>query len=845
MYITNLEEVVPLLRTKLRDYLVLKAGIRANARKFKCFVHEDNDPSMYFNPKANDETVKCFSCNWSGDIFATASHIENLPVSGPEWVTKTIPHLSELLEIPVKLGDPSPANKERLQLYKLCQDIVDVSLPDEEQEKILEPLTYAKDRGWYQNQLDILSVDEDELISKLVSLGWDVNQINRSMIVRTKYSNFFGLKRLTFVIRDSMRKPIGFISRDLDDNANTKYINTPESAIYEKGKTLLGIDVALKTAKKEGVYIVEGPGDLANLYRLGILNAVAVCGTALTEHHLLQLKSLGIRKLFLNFDWDNPGYIATQRVLENILKTTSGMSVYIVLPPSESFEDYNEYHKDPGEYLESVSKDPDKYLELTKISAFEWQLTQSSENDSPDTICNRMIPVIASEEAAVKRELLIKTLSEFTGISHQAIATDVNSLRSDKFTERKEKLLASANQYVQEVIENPDNIMAHISQHELAVERIETEFKRNTVGVNYQLARYEAILEERSQRGNGDENASSFIMNHFSSFPAQMNGGLSWSRSCLILVGGRPNSGKTAVVLGIGVDVAISDPNTLVIIHSIDDSYEQIEPRLKTNLAKMCFPEFPKSEPAPLQIGMVVQPQVYLPVNLNKIYEQTNDIYKELLDSEKLVIIDSEDGTTMTALERNVRYYRQRYPNKKILLISDNTHNYTDFPNLDKTTRMTLISNAQKAIVAKYHACMIATAEYRKNMPMDTTKLKLPVDDDLADARALMYRPNVIFHVYNDLHDRKDHAEIFWKDQEDVIQPRLLLHFTKNKISGYKQKLVLDLEPASVSLTPKSESSALEEAERFKDMKESGSVKKEGNSLVHTKTTDYKEQEYE
>ena len=75
--------------------------------------------------------------------------------------------------------------------------------------------------------------------------------------------------------------------------------------------------------KKDGLFIVEGPGDLMQLYRLGIKNAVAVCGVAFTENHLLYLKNIGIRKIFLNFDWDAAGISATQRVLENILKVTS------------------------------------------------------------------------------------------------------------------------------------------------------------------------------------------------------------------------------------------------------------------------------------------------------------------------------------------------------------------------------------------------------------------------------------------------------------------------------------------------------------------------------------------
>ena len=124
-------------------------------------------------------------------------------------------------------------------------------------------------------------------------------------------------------------------------------------------------------------------------------------------------------------------------------------------------------------------------------------------------------------------------------------------------------------------------------------------------------------------------------------------------------------------------------------------------------------------------------------------------------------------------------------------------------------------------------------------MPMDHSKFKLPVDDDLADARALMYRPNVIFHVYNDMHDRKEHAEIFWTGEDGKIYPRLLLHFTKNKISGFKEKLVLDLDPRRVSLKPKQPQSALLEAESFRDLKSQGLIKNDGTSLLYVKANEY------
>ena len=75
---------------------------------------------------------------------------------------------------------------------------------------------------------------------------------------------------------------------------------------------------------------------------VGIKNAAATCGTAFTKQHFSLIKALGIRRIYLNFDWDNAGFLATQRVLENVLKKTNGLSVYITLPPSESFEDYND-----------------------------------------------------------------------------------------------------------------------------------------------------------------------------------------------------------------------------------------------------------------------------------------------------------------------------------------------------------------------------------------------------------------------------------------------------------------------------------------------------------------------
>ena len=63
MYVTNVSELVAALKPRLQDYLVMQLGEEARQRKFTCFVHEDSNPSMHYNPKTDDTTVRCFACN--------------------------------------------------------------------------------------------------------------------------------------------------------------------------------------------------------------------------------------------------------------------------------------------------------------------------------------------------------------------------------------------------------------------------------------------------------------------------------------------------------------------------------------------------------------------------------------------------------------------------------------------------------------------------------------------------------------------------------------------------------------------------------------------------------------
>jgi len=280
MYITDTDEVITLLRSKLPEYLQMKLGKDLDlSKKFNCFSHDDKTPSMGLNPRTNNETVKCFSCGFYGDIFTCAEHFDQLPLSGSDWLLITIPTLCDMLDIPYSPGVLSEQDKERIKLFKLAQDISDIMATINPNDN-----DYMLQRNWIQTFVPAASLDKDELVAKLVSKGWDSSYISNTNLISTRFVDYFGSNKVTFSIKDHAKRTVGFICRNqnFETLSIPKYTNSPESTIYKKNKALMGIDVAYRDAKKYGLYVVEGPGDLMQLYRLGIKNAVSVCGTAFT-----------------------------------------------------------------------------------------------------------------------------------------------------------------------------------------------------------------------------------------------------------------------------------------------------------------------------------------------------------------------------------------------------------------------------------------------------------------------------------------------------------------------------------------------------------------------------------
>lgn len=130
---------------------------------------------------------------------------------------------------------------------------------------------------------------------------------------------FFG--RVTFPVRDLKGRCVGFGARRLDDTqGGPKYVNTPETVLFHKGRLIYGLDRALEHVRKSGhVLLVEGYTDVMAAHQAGLCNVVAVLGTATTDDHAALVRRSGARRVSLVFDGDEAGRRATHRALAGLL----------------------------------------------------------------------------------------------------------------------------------------------------------------------------------------------------------------------------------------------------------------------------------------------------------------------------------------------------------------------------------------------------------------------------------------------------------------------------------------------------------------------------------------------
>ena len=291
-----------------------------------CPFHDDKSPSMHVSTSRG--LYHCFACGAGGDAIKFVMEYEKL--SYPQAIEKLASMFGIELEYSnEKTQKKDNSLKEILELlnnyYKTeLFNLANATALSYLKERALSPAMIEKfELGWAppsQNTINLLQKNEIEA-AKAFSAGVIKNG------ERGVYASFSN--RITFPIYNHIGSIVGFGGRTISDHP-AKYINSPQSEIFDKSRVLYGYDKARTAIFKSGeVIICEGYMDCIMLHQAGFFNAVAVLGTALTPKHLPLLKKENI-KVILSFDSDTAGQNAALRSAELLSRSSIDGKVVLI-----------------------------------------------------------------------------------------------------------------------------------------------------------------------------------------------------------------------------------------------------------------------------------------------------------------------------------------------------------------------------------------------------------------------------------------------------------------------------------------------------------------------------------
>jgi DNA primase len=288
-----------------------------------CPFHDDTNPSMSVSP--DKQIYKCFSCGASGNVFTFVKEIDNL-----EFIP-AVKKAADIVGLKLNMFDSykekSSINEKDEPVYKVLDEVNRyykylIKVKDGE-----NAFNYLKNRKIDENIIEHFNIgycldDAARSIKFLKSKGHSVDNVITSGIGVERggeiYDRMSG--RITFAITDEYNRVVGFSGRRLNEALEQKYLNSPETILFHKSKLLYNFYNGEKAARRAGhIYIVEGFMDVIALYRIGIENAIATMGTAMTNDHYNLLSKINL-EIRLMLDSDDAGQNATFKALDVLSK---------------------------------------------------------------------------------------------------------------------------------------------------------------------------------------------------------------------------------------------------------------------------------------------------------------------------------------------------------------------------------------------------------------------------------------------------------------------------------------------------------------------------------------------
>ena len=383
-----------------------------------CPFHNEKTPSFSVTPVK--QIFYCFGCQKGGNAIHFISQIENI---GYYDAVKLLAERSGIVL-------PEGNDEKEIEKARIKKAIIEINTESARffRDKLLGnrgALEYFSKRGVSERIIRSFGLgyapDEwNALYKHLKSKNYDEFILDKSgLFTKDKHGGVIDRyrNRVMFPIFDLMGNVIAFGGRVLD-NSKPKYINSPETPAYSKGRHLYALNFAKKQQKKQMI-IVEGYMDVISLHQAGITNVVASLGTALTDSQGRILKKY-CDEVIISYDADGAGQKAALRGLDILNKLECRVKV-LKIPEGKDPDDY--VKKNGSEQFNAIVRNAMSLVEY-KAEYIKSDLDVNT-TDGKTQFMKRLTKLLASIENMVEREMYIKRFAEIYSVSEEALIHDV------------------------------------------------------------------------------------------------------------------------------------------------------------------------------------------------------------------------------------------------------------------------------------------------------------------------------------------------------------------------------------------------------------------------------------
>ena len=413
----------------LGQYVKLqKAG--ANYRGL-CPFHKEKTPSFFVSPSR--QIWHCFGCGLGGDIFSFVMKIENIEFK------EALKILAQKAGVELAYENPQVRSQKQrtVDVNKAATEFFEENLWKEN-----DVASYLLKRGLKEETIKEFHIgwasDEwNQLSNFLVKKGFKPKEILDSGLAIPKNTGIYDRfrSRIIFPIEDASQNIVGFTGRIFQGKAPLKtirdiekigkYINSPQTLIFDKSKVLYGLSKSKNYLRSEGnTLLVEGQMDFLAAWQAGIKNMVAISGTALTSYQLKILKRYN-DTLVLGFDMDEAGEKASERGIELALSKEFNVKI-LRLPEGKDLADFLMDKENEANIKDLLSK-------AEAIMDFYFARAQNEGDktniDGKKAIASYFLPKIKKLNNVLDISFWTNKLSRFINISEQALEDELNKLQ--------------------------------------------------------------------------------------------------------------------------------------------------------------------------------------------------------------------------------------------------------------------------------------------------------------------------------------------------------------------------------------------------------------------------------